>query len=219
MKNIIFITSTATDVGKTYISALIAKNLAKNGVNVGYFKPLASGNKRHKNGDLISDDAYFVKNFAGLKTDIFSMFGYAFKRAYSPHLAANFENVSVKKSEILEKIVSLSKEHEVLIVEGSGGAICPFGENFMQIDIIKELDLGVLLISNAGLGAINATILSTEYLKKESIKTKGIILNRYNPKSAIDRDNAVMIERLSGLAILAKVKDRAEKIDLNLKFG
>ncbi|WP_169752591.1 dethiobiotin synthase [Campylobacter mucosalis] len=200
----IFITATGTDVGKTYVSALIAKNLAQNGVNVGYFKPLASGNSHTQNGVLIADDAKFVRDFAGLKSDIFSMFGYAFKEPYSPHLAAKIENFVPNKDEIVKKITKLEKHYEILIIEGSGGVVCPFGE-FMQIDLIKELNCDVLLVSNSNLGAINSAVLSTSYLKNENIKIKGIVLNNFDEKSLIHNDNAAMIERLCNVKILAKL--------------
>ncbi|MDL0088729.1 dethiobiotin synthase [Campylobacter gastrosuis] len=212
----IFITATGTDVGKTYVSALIAKNLAQNGVNVGYFKPLASGNLKTQNGVLIADDAKFVRDFAGLKSDIFTMFGYAFKEPYSPHLAAKIENFTPNKDEIVKKITELEKHYEILIIEGSGGVVCPFGE-FMQIDLIKELNCDVLLVSSSNLGAINSAVLSTSYLKNEGIKTKGIILNNFNENLLIHSDNAVMIERLCGVKILAKVANESKEIlGLNL---
>ena len=39
----IFITATGTDVGKTYVSALIVKKLRELGINCGYYKPALSG--------------------------------------------------------------------------------------------------------------------------------------------------------------------------------
>ena len=43
MSKNIFITATGTDVGKTYVSALIVKEMRKAGYNCGYFKPVLSG--------------------------------------------------------------------------------------------------------------------------------------------------------------------------------
>ena len=40
MSKNIFITATGTDVGKTYVSALIVKEMRKAGYNCGYFKPV-----------------------------------------------------------------------------------------------------------------------------------------------------------------------------------
>ena len=43
MSKNIFITATGTDVGKTYVSALILKKMREEGFNAGYFKPVLSG--------------------------------------------------------------------------------------------------------------------------------------------------------------------------------
>ena len=39
----IFISATNTDVGKTFVSALIVKKLKEYGINCGYYKPVLSG--------------------------------------------------------------------------------------------------------------------------------------------------------------------------------
>ena len=39
----IFVTATGTDVGKTFISALLVKKVRESGINCGYYKPALSG--------------------------------------------------------------------------------------------------------------------------------------------------------------------------------
>ena len=53
----IFITGTDTDVGKTYVAALIAKQLHQQGVNVGVYKPAASGCTDNGDNILFREDA------------------------------------------------------------------------------------------------------------------------------------------------------------------
>ena len=65
MTKAIFITATGTDVGKTYISALIVKKLRELGYNCGYFKPALSG-AEIINGELIPGDCKFVIDTAGI---------------------------------------------------------------------------------------------------------------------------------------------------------
>ena len=57
----IFITATGTDVGKTYVSALLLKKLQNLGFNCGYYKPAMSG----VCPDVLSDIQY-VQQIAGL---------------------------------------------------------------------------------------------------------------------------------------------------------
>ena len=43
MEKCIFVTGTGTDVGKTYVTALIIKKLRETGISAGYYKFAASG--------------------------------------------------------------------------------------------------------------------------------------------------------------------------------
>lgn len=63
MSKNIFITATGTDVGKTYVSALIVKEMRKAGYNCGYFKPVLSGIEE-QNGKLTVSDANYVVDTA-----------------------------------------------------------------------------------------------------------------------------------------------------------
>ena len=89
----IFITATGTDVGKTYVSALIVKTLRKQGINCGYYKPALSG-------DVYPNDCEYVLKTAGIEKDANDYVSYKFKPALSPHLASQIENNPIK----LEKI-------------------------------------------------------------------------------------------------------------------
>ena len=79
----IFITATGTDVGKTYISALLVKLLRENGVNCGYFKPALSG----ISPDIVSDVQY-LSEVSGGNFTLEDNVSYSFKEAVSPHLAS-----------------------------------------------------------------------------------------------------------------------------------
>ena len=66
MAKALFVTGTGTDVGKTYISALMSKALREAGLNAAYYKAAVSGNVRRPDGSLIPGDARFVREFAHL---------------------------------------------------------------------------------------------------------------------------------------------------------
>ena len=63
----IFITATGTDVGKTYISALLVKKMREFDLNCGYYKPALSGAIRQDDGTLLPGDCDYVIKTAGLK--------------------------------------------------------------------------------------------------------------------------------------------------------
>ena len=67
MSKNIFITATGTDIGKTYVSALITKKMREAGLNCGYFKPVLSG-VIENDGKLTESDCNYVVNTAKIKT-------------------------------------------------------------------------------------------------------------------------------------------------------
>ena len=51
MAKALFVTGTGTDVGKTYISALMSKALREAGLDAAYYKAAVSGNVRRPDGE------------------------------------------------------------------------------------------------------------------------------------------------------------------------
>ena len=81
----IFLTATGTDIGKTYVSALIVKKMRETGLNCGYFKPVLSGVKA-QDGKLIESDANYVVKTAKLPLEADECVTYWWEEAVSPHL-------------------------------------------------------------------------------------------------------------------------------------
>lgn len=87
MAKALFVTGTGTDVGKTYVTALMVKKLAESGENAAYYKAAMSGNRRRSDGSLIPGDAMFVQQTAGLSQPLGEMCPYVYEHAWSPHEA------------------------------------------------------------------------------------------------------------------------------------
>lgn len=215
----LFITGTNTDIGKTFVTALIVKKLREHGFNAGYFKAAASGNERTEHG-LIPGDAEYVCRIAGIRGDLKKMVPYIYENAYSPHLAAQIEGNPAEMSVIRKKYDEISQKHDYVTAEGSGGIICPIRYDdkiIMLKDIIKELGLSTLIVADAGLGTINSVFLTAHYLKANDIKIKGIILNHFHDGNVLEEDNKMMAEALTGIPVVAAVHE-GEK-DLNIDAG
>ena len=208
MSKKIFITGTGTDVGKTYISALLVKYLKSLGYKSGYYKAAVSGNDEI-NGVLTAGDAKYVKEIAALCETPNEMVSYVYKEPVSPHLAAIKENNPIDMNKIKNDFNTICNKYDFVTVEGSGGIVCPIRYDNKKIlleDIIKELNLSVIIVTNAKLGSINSAVLTTEYLKSRNISIKGIILNNFNENDFMEADNKKMIEDLCQIPVLACVK-------------
>lgn len=221
----IFITATGTDMGKTYISALILKHLRTNGLNAGYYKPILSGAYK-ENNKLILGDAEYVCNFSGLEESPDTLVSYTFETAVSPHLACHIEKKPpIEEIYIMDTYNSIKNKYDFLLVEGCGGIMCPLRipytsslsyknkmKTLMLPDIIKLLDLDIIIIADAGLGTINSVLLTVEYANSRNINIIGIILNHYDEKNFLHRDNKKQIEFLTKLPVLECVPTACTEI-------
>lgn len=203
----IFITGTGTDVGKTYVTALLVKALSKYS-NVAYYKAAMSGNERDADGKLIPGDAQWVKNISGIPQPLSSMCPYVYQQAVSPHLAARLEGNPVSLTRIKDEYACLSQQYDHVVMEGSGGILCPIRYDqtiiFLE-DMIKALSLPSIIVADAGLGTINSVVLTVEYMKSHQLPVKGIIYNSYHPGNLMEDDNIHMCQCLTKLPTIATV--------------
>ena len=215
-----FITATNTEVGKTYISALLVRALRARGIDAGYFKPALSDAVVEK-GTLIPGDAAYVCQFAGLEVEPETLVSYIYTTPVAPHLAARLEG---KEEVSLEKIMrdfsQHQNEHEMLIVEGCGGIICPLRDEppLTLEDVMASLSLPLIIVSNSGLGSINSCVLTVEFAKSKGLDIAGVIMNGYDSSNFLHEDNARQIELLTGVRVIARVAHNDRTINLDDLF-
>ncbi len=178
-----FVTGIGTGIGKTLISAILTEYLQAD-----YWKPIQSG-------DLDKSDSLFIaKHISNSKSKIHPE-SYRFKNPLSPHAAAKLENTTIS----LDKIQLPSTENS-LIIEGAGGLYVPLNQDDFIIDLIKKLEVPVILVSQIYLGSINHSLLSIAALKQYQIPIAGIIFNGdRNPETES------IIEKHSQIPILGHI--------------
>jgi dethiobiotin synthetase len=217
----IFILGTGTEVGKTFVAAVLLKTFRHCGIDAGYFKAAASGRGQtvcrgqtgYQGNEEQLTDIEFVKRFAQLADPVAEMCPYVYAAPLSPHLAARLENQPPEMATIIGAYEKIAARHECMVIEGSGGAVCPLrydldadghgaaaGKKIMLLDVVKKLQANVLVVSGAQLGAINAAVLTLAYLRCEKIPVVGVIVNRYHG-GVMEEDNVRMIAALSGAAV------------------
>jgi dethiobiotin synthetase len=156
----LFVTGIGTDIGKTLTSAILVEKL-----KCDYWKPVQSG-------ELDNSDTMKVQRLISNTTSVFHPEAYLLTQPYSPHKSAALDGI-----EIDEKIIIAPKTENLLLIEGAGGLMVPLNNHALVIDLIKQLNAEVILVSQNYLGSINHTLLSIEALKQRDIPVKGILFN------------------------------------------
>ena len=205
MTKSVFITATGTDIGKTYVSGLLVKKMRDYGFNCGYYKPVLSGGGKC-NGKLFPGDCIHVVETAGLDIEPMECLSYCFEEAVSPHLASQRAGVNISIDKIISDYKTLSNKYEYLLIEGAGGITCPIiGSEYLMWNLIKDLGVKTLLVADGGLGTINSVLTTVEYAINRNIIIDGIILNNYDKENFMHRDNLKMVEKMTGVNVIATV--------------
>ncbi len=160
MLNKYFVTGIGTGIGKTITSAVITEKLKAD-----YWKPIQSG-------DLEQSDSLAIQNLISNSQTVIHPESYRLTQPLSPHLSAKLDGIAIE----LDKIILPATEN-TLVVEGAGGIMVPLNDKHLIVDLIKQLGLEVILVSQNYLGSINHTLLSINLLKQYQIPVKGLLFN------------------------------------------
>ena len=206
----IFITGTDTDVGKTYVAALIAKQLHQQGVNVGVYKPAASGCTDNGDNILFSEDADTLWNAAGQPATVNHVCPQMFRAPLAPHLSARSEGKEIHRELLVQGIEYWQENSDFIIVEGAGGLMSPISDDDFVADLAYQFGFPLVVVVANKLGCINHTLqtLVTAAAYEDGISIAGIILNQVIPPTPDDQSldsNPAEIERVCIPPVLATV--------------
>ncbi len=217
--NGIFVVGTDTGVGKTVVAAGLALAMRERGIRVGVMKPVATG----CNGvtqRLISNDAVFLfeaaqNEYAPLTSPI------RFRNPVAPSVAEIYEQPKIKIQVILDAYERLSKIYDYVIVEGIGGLMVPIQKRYYVANLVRDLDLPILIVAPIGLGAINHTLLTVDSAMIRGLFIKGVIFNRAPLVnfSLAELTNPKVIHELTGLPILGSLPEMDDLDVEHCRFG
>lgn len=205
----IFVTGTDTGVGKSIVSATLARLLRMNGVSVGVMKPVTSG-CREENGELVSDDALLLCQAAGIQLSD-DIAPYRLREAIAPADAAKIDGVRVDFSTIRAAFERLTSAYQYVIVEGAGGLMVPLSGGLLVADLARELGLPLLVVARPDLGTINHTVLTCFGAQQMGLTVAGVIVNGMPEHPGLaEKGAAHQIGSLCGASVLGVWPQRNE---------
>jgi dethiobiotin synthetase len=154
----IIIAGIHTGIGKTVCSAVICQALGYD-----YWKPVQAG-------DLENSDSIFIKKNVSHSNCLVHSETYQLPVYASPHFAAQEAGIEIKPADFV-----LPPTDNSLVIETAGGIMSPLAKDFLNIDLVSELNLPVVLVSNNYLGSINHTLLTVAALKQRRIPIEGLV--------------------------------------------
>jgi dethiobiotin synthetase len=205
----LFVTATDTDVGKTVVAGAIANYFLRQGgarARIAVSKPVATGCVHRREG-LVSEDAEFLASCADARFPLDLICPQRYREPLAPAVAADRARQPLDWSAVDRSLQLMSKESDVIIVEGVGGILVPLDKEHTTLDLARWLNLPTVIVARANLGTLNHTLLTIEALRSAGVPIAGVVINRYpaDTPGTAEETNPRYIERYGRVPILAIV--------------
>ncbi len=178
-KNAFFVTSTGTELGKTFLAEKIISEFISRDISIDCYKPILSG--FDKNNIESSDSAKLLLACKKKVTNsnIKKITPWLFETPVAPTIAAKLEKKKISYQSLKRwcLIKKKSSNSSFILFEGAGGVMVPLEKHKTFIDLFEDISFPVVLLVGSYLGTISHTLSALDNLNKRNIKIINIVLN------------------------------------------
>ena len=183
MTDRLVVTGTGTEIGKTHVTAALARQLRDRGREVVATKPVSSGCDRDAEGRLWSPDGRKLIEACGLDPTDWATHQRLclerFEEPMSPNMAAGRAGRILSMQMLTGYCETLETEtHGAVLAEGVGGVMVPLTDSSTFLDWACALDWPVALVAGTYLGTLSHTLTALRCMETAGVTVAGLILNR-----------------------------------------
>ena len=170
MGRIVLVTGTDTGVGKTIVATWLAW-LTSRSQRVALVKAVQTGADPVADGD----EAFYRAALAGHPITTTTLA--TFPEPLAPSIAARRSGKKVRAQDIARSCMEIAQDHDLTIVEGSGGLMVPIDEDTNFADLSGALNANLVLVIRPGLGTLNHTALTLEAAFRRGLSVEMLVCN------------------------------------------
>lgn len=205
--HLVVVTGTGTAVGKTWFTAVTLGLLRDRGVHVSARKPVQS-----MDPDAAEPrDSEVLGAATGETPEDVCPTHRTYARSLAPPMAAEVLGLPAITIAGLADELRWPDGVQVGVVEGAGGPRSPLASDGDTVDLVSaiEPDL-VVLVADAGLGAINAAIVNSAPFVPRPVV---VALNRFDDGDDVHRRNRDWLRAKAALDVVTSPTDLADRLD------
>ena len=172
-----FITSTGTEIGKTFITASLCYQLRKAGSSVHAIKPLISGIDED---DMQGTDTAIIADALGIELDsttLDQISPFRYKAPLAPAMAAELEGKTLDYDEMLSFCRTTLENNPNCLVEGVGGSFVPLTKDKLVANWIADLRLPSIVVAGSYLGTLSHITATLEAMAARGLPVLALIVS------------------------------------------
>ncbi len=181
MPDVVIVTGTGTEVGKTMTTAALTVLLRRRGLSVAVVKPTQTGLAHGHPGDVD-----VVQHLVGNDPDVTFHEFVRLRDPLAPDTAARRQGASLPPvADHARRIALLARTTDIVLVEGAGGLLVRLDDHGATLaDLGKallheEVSTAYALVVSAGLGTLNHTALTVEALRARDLPLLGLVVGSW----------------------------------------
>ncbi|NKB57258.1 MAG: dethiobiotin synthase [Alphaproteobacteria bacterium] len=208
-----FITATGTEIGKTFVTTLLCRQLRTQGLTVRVLKPVLSGYEPEQAAE--SDSGLILEALGKPITEaaVDAITPWRFGAPLSPDMAAAREGREID-FDALVKFCQPGAEDRLLI-EGVGGAMVPLTETETVLDWIVSIGAPAIVVAGSYLGTISHTLTTVCAIESRGGVIAGVVVSESAEAPVPLSETVDTIARfLPGLPVVALPRGETEAPDL-----
>ncbi len=207
-----FITATGTDIGKTFLTCLLAQQLRHTGYSVHALKPIISGFTTE------GSDTHAILHSLGLPCDaahIEAISPWRFTAPLSPDMAAAREGHEILFADVL-RFAATPSQTDVTLIEGAGGVMTPLTQDKTMLDLAKALNIHTILVAGSYLGTLSHTLTALAALAAANVPVTMVAVSETAGSTVSLDDTVSSLSHFTPLPIIALPRLEVGKTPLNI---
>lgn len=210
----LFVTGAGTGVGKTFVTALLVRELRARGRAARAVKPVISGFDEATLDR--SDSAILLDAMGELATPelIATISPWRYAAPLAPNMAARREGKRIDFEAVLAFCRDAARTVDgPLLIEGVGGVMAPLTDETTVLDWIAALNVPALLVAGSYLGAISHALTALAALRERKVTVPAVAVSE--SEDGVDlAETLAALRRHAGVAAIA-VPRSAKQIGLD----
>jgi dethiobiotin synthetase len=202
----VFITSTGTDIGKTFVTAGLIRHFRAAGRPVDAIKPVVTG---FTPAAVAGSDPGILLTALGrplVPEEVERIAPWRFEAPVSPDMAAQREGRTLDFNAVVDfSRRAMAAPNDMLLIEGIGGIMVPLDARHTVLDWMTALRAPLVLVVGTYVGTISHTLTALHVLARRNLSTAAVVVSE-TPGSAAALDDTI--------ATIARFADSIEVIGL-----